>query len=208
LMSHRELNLLQAFERTPPGELLLRMSCTGVWRWKKSALQLHGLLRAPFFLNQREIAVRVGSSTSTRFTPEAGVPQGSAFSNLLFLIYISDIYYPPRGEGQVSQFADDLCYWASSKNPLYAGKKLQRSINEIKELANMWRVKINPSKTQCVLFSKHPCKNKNETINLKLYGEHPQSYIRPLFEYAMPAWCNVGVPPVKLLISVNNVQSL
>uniref|UniRef100_A0A3Q3N885 Reverse transcriptase domain-containing protein n=1 Tax=Labrus bergylta TaxID=56723 RepID=A0A3Q3N885_9LABR len=201
MMSHRELNLLRAFDKMWHEGLTYRLLDCNLQLPKQTAVLLNS------FLNQREIAVRVGSSTSTRFTPEAGVPQGSAFSNLLFLIYISDIYYPPRGEGQVSQFADDLCYWASSKNPLYAGKKLQRSINEIKELANMWRVKINPSKTQCVLFSKHPCKNKNETINLKLYGEHPQSYIRPLFEYAMPAWCNVGVPPVKLLISVNNVQS-
>lgn len=83
------------------------------------------------FLNQRETAVRVGEATSFRFSPEAGEPQGSAVCPLLFLIYICDIYFPHPRDGQVAQIAVDLCYWASSKNIVHAGKKLQKSITEM-----------------------------------------------------------------------------
>ncbi|KAL7403374.1 hypothetical protein ABVT39_028188 [Epinephelus coioides] len=210
------------------------------------------------FLNDRKIAVKVGTSVSSRFSPEAGVPQGSALSPLLFLLYICDIYYPPRGKGQVSQFADDLCYWASVKNIKYAAKKLQVCITEMEGWANMWRVKLNPTKTQCVIFTRHPCKNHQINLTLKLYGRtlqvtptakctfrqnmqwtahiadmenearrrlnhlkllcrkeggaNPetasrvyQSYIRPLFEYAAPAWCNVGAAQLKKLQTIQNI---
>ncbi|OON99143.1 MAG: hypothetical protein ATN35_01985 [Epulopiscium sp. Nele67-Bin004] len=124
------------------------------------------------FLTNREIAVRVGASISTRFTPEGGMPQGSALSPLLFLMYLSDIYCPPRGEGQVSQFADDLCYWASAKNAKYTAKKLKRCTTEMEGWANMQRVKLNPLKTQCVLFSRDPC--KKDQMYLTLYGKTAQ----------------------------------
>ncbi|KAM8740389.1 uncharacterized protein AB9X84_020255 [Acanthopagrus schlegelii] len=64
------------------------------------------------FLNNRHIKVKVSSAISTPFTPQAGVPQGAVLSPLLFLIYTSDIYYPPATIAKVSQFADDLCYWS------------------------------------------------------------------------------------------------
>jgi hypothetical protein len=65
----------------------------------------------------------------------------------------STVYYPR--ERQVAQFADYLCYWASSKNFAYAVKKLQRSLTEIEN-----RVKLNPLTTQCVLFSRNTKRTK------------------------------------------------
>ncbi len=46
------------------------------------------------FLNHRQIKVRVASTLSTLFTPQAGLPQGAALSPLLFRLYISDIFTP------------------------------------------------------------------------------------------------------------------
>lgn len=56
-----------------------------------------------FIFKQREIAVSVGMATSDRFSPEAGVPQGSTLSPLFCVMYISDIYiYPNPREDHVS----------------------------------------------------------------------------------------------------------
>lgn len=38
------------------------------------------------FLNNRQIKVKVASTISTPFTPQAGVPQGAVLSPLLFLL--------------------------------------------------------------------------------------------------------------------------
>lgn len=81
------------------------------------------------FLNNRQIKVKVAFNISRSFTPQAGVPQGAVLSRLLFLLYISDIYYPPTTIAKVSQFTDDVCYWSRSKTPQLAAKKLLHSFH-------------------------------------------------------------------------------
>lgn len=210
------------------------------------------------FLHNREIKIKVSTTISTPFSPEAGVPQGAVLSPLLFITYISDIYHPPPTIGHISQFADDLCYWSSSKSPQLAAKKISTCIQEIEHWSNKWRIKLNSQKTQCIMFTKKP--THRQPINISLYGNpititktakflgvtfqqnmtwtthisnittearkrlnhlkaltgkkngaSPEtiikvytSYIRSIFEYAMPSWITVSDYQLQQLQIIQN----
>ena len=105
------------------------------------------------YLNERTQITQVGSHISKREKTSCGVPQGSVFGPLLFLIYINDIYKPSNTLG-FYLFADDT-------NLLYAAgnlKSLESVVNV--ELLNVcdWlsanKLSLNIKKTNFVTF--HP----------------------------------------------------
>lgn len=117
------------------------------------------------FLSNRRVSVRVNEELSNPFTPEAGVPQGSVISPVLFLIYVAK---PPALNVQVSQFADDFAVYYRSKSPKLIEKNLQAALNSLSEWCQLNRIRLNASKTKAILFH-HPTRSqhaKGLTINL------------------------------------------
>lgn len=115
-----------------------------------------------------KIALKV-APISTRFGPEAGVPLVFAISPLLFPPYISNIYYPCCRREEKVRSSPSLQMTSASGPP-------QKTPNMLPNIADMycgnsrklWRIKLNPTNTQCVTFTQNPRKNK--LIHLKLYG--------------------------------------
>ena len=61
------------------------------------------------FITDWEISVKINNETSDKISLNAGTPQGSVLSPLLFLIYVNDIPIDHFSNTvDVSQFADDL----------------------------------------------------------------------------------------------------
>ena len=89
------------------------------------------------FLSQRNIYVKIKITRSKKFSPTAGVPQGSLVAPILFLIYVSNI---PQTPADISQFADNFAIFYRSKSGQLI-KKLQASLNTLINWCENWKSK-------------------------------------------------------------------
>ena len=127
------------------------------------------------FLVSRLIQVNVNNFLSNQINPKAGVPQCSVLSPLLFLIYVNDLPTPHHKQNSLSQFADDTAQWAFSLNVRIAAKLLQQDLLKLVMWCAKWRIKLNPTKSKVIIFSRSILARKTE-LNLKLYGETLRIY--------------------------------
>ena len=127
------------------------------------------------FLVGRLIQVNVNNSLSNQISPKAGLPQGSVLSPLLFLIYVNDLPTSHHKQTSLSQFANDTAQWAFSLNIHIAAKLLQQDLLKLAMWCAKWRIKLNPTKTKVIIFSRSILARKTE-LKLKLFGETLKIY--------------------------------
>ncbi|KAL4143370.1 hypothetical protein QTP88_005708 [Uroleucon formosanum] len=123
------------------------------------------------FLSDRLFQVRVVDQQSPTRQIQAGVPQGSCLSPLLYIQYVNDL--PLLDKIQTSIFADDTMFHTAHKNRNYAICQLQRQLDQTVIWIDRWRLKLNIDKTEAIIFgsrqNKHlrQIKIKNQTIKWK-----------------------------------------
>ena len=103
------------------------------------------------FLHDRTISTKVNGTTSSKKSLEEGLPQGSALSCTLFLIYINDL--PETIEINTALFADDLVMWTSGKHFLYMQRQLNKALATLSTFCELWKLQINTSKTVYSIFT-------------------------------------------------------
>lgn len=103
------------------------------------------------YLNNRKFVVKYKDSVSRECLIKAGVPQGSVFGPLLYLLYTSDL--PTNGNIITSTFADDTAFLSSNTDPKKASMVLQNHIKEVEEWMQIWRIKVNETKSTNVTFT-------------------------------------------------------
>ena len=106
------------------------------------------------YLDDRKAFVSFHDATSEPFNIPAGVPQGSILAPFLFNVFINDIKKPQNCD--LAIFADDTALTAESTlgNLPCITKKLTKSLRTVKEFYASWKIKINSSKTEFIMFSK------------------------------------------------------
>lgn len=110
------------------------------------------------FIDGRTAQVRFRGTLSTPFILNAGVPQGSAISPLLYIIFVRDVPAPvPRGPTDTScglaQFADDTAFWISSRRHDTLIRRMSQTLSNFLSYCNRWRILLNTSKTQLCFFN-------------------------------------------------------
>lgn len=116
------------------------------------------------YLDNRQFFVQVDDYTSSIRIPPAGVPQGSILGPYLFLLFLNDI--PIQTRTKLACFADDTACFTSSRDPDLVIDRLQLSINLLLKYFTSWKLKLNESKTEAVLFTrKRKIPNKRLQIN-------------------------------------------
>ena len=163
------------------------------------------------FLVGRVIQVNVNGFLSDKISHVTGVPQGSVLSPLLFLIYVNDLPKPYHRQNSKSQFADDTALWAASKNVQFAAKLLRKDLRKLAKWCAKWRIKLNPEKTEVIIFSRSSLARNSEPI-LILCGErlkiYPQvKFLEITFDSNQKHWeeilgrCNSRYHPIRLLVN-------
>lgn len=114
------------------------------------------------FITGRKFYIKRSDKTSEPKDVEAGVPQGSCLSPLLYVAYINDL--PNTKDAETSLFADDTLFFATKRSNREVVATVQRQLNAATEWFNTWRLKLNVQKTQAILFSR---KRHNAHLKVK-----------------------------------------
>ena len=110
------------------------------------------------FLSTRQTKVEVKNKRSNNFYPHQRLPQGSAISPLLFLIFINDIDSELHPTTIASLFADDTSAWTQGNNAdkELTAERMQEEVDKIAKWAETWKMSINADKTRALVLSTNP----------------------------------------------------
>ncbi|XP_065675499.1 uncharacterized protein LOC136091720 [Hydra vulgaris] len=112
------------------------------------------------FLKNRRKRVVVNGNYSNWVPVKSGVPQGSVFSALLFIIYVNDI--PEVIKSKAALFADGTKIFRSIENTQFE-QKLQNDIDALVTWSQKWEMKFNIDKCSLMHLGNN---NKSHTCNI------------------------------------------
>lgn len=136
--------------------------------WHKGLIAKLFLLNIPLYsvklilcyLNKRSFKVKINKSYSTTQYIVAGVPQGSILGPTLFLYFINDL--PILDKTLTALFADDTGILGVSRNKRLAIEKIQNTLDNFLEFFEQWKIKVNASETELIIFSRRNKLKKSE----------------------------------------------
>ena len=106
------------------------------------------------FLSDRKQKVVIDGAASECIPIMSGMPQGSLFCPLLFILYTSEMF--ELVENRLFAYSDDSTLLAAVRkltDRSAVAAYLNRDLARIQELCNYWCMKLNPNKTTALVVS-------------------------------------------------------
>ena len=123
----------------------------------------------------RLIQVNGNNFLSNQINPQSRGATGFCPESITFSDLHNDFPTPQIKQNSLSQFADDTAQWTFSLNIHIEAKLLQQDLLKLVMWCAKWRIKLNPEKTNVIIFFRSILARKTE-LNLKLYGKTLKIY--------------------------------
>ena len=137
------------------------------------------------FLDERTLRVNVDGTWSDVVSLEAGTPQGSCLSPLLYLIFVNDVTEVLNPEKTTaSQYADDLGIWTTQSDVKSATEVIQEAVTALEQWCRKWYVSMHPSKSKLILFTKcfrHKAEVEQNGLSVMLFNEKVEAVDEAVF---------------------------
>ena len=131
------IDLQQAYDRVWRKGLLMKLLDLGIhgrlYKWIK------------FFLTDRLIQTKQNNALSSKEVLEEGLPQGSAISCTLFLVFINDLVNVLKTEKAL--YADDLVMWQSHEDINIGARIINNDLKALNDYCQKWKLKVNCDKS-------------------------------------------------------------
>jgi retron-type reverse transcriptase len=105
------------------------------------------------YLYNRTFEAAFLTATSTRRHMRAGVAQGGLVSPVLLSMYVNDMPVPSR-HVELALYADDTAIIATSRKSALLMRYLATYLSDLERWLREWRIAINVSKSNTMLFAK------------------------------------------------------
>src|SRR5436190_1496772 len=118
------------------------------------------------FLENRHTQLRFNGIDSDKIARNAGVPQGSPMSPILYLFYNADLPEIPGRRGQSLCFIDDIAYGVQCSTDDENAEVLKEMLEEAEEWSRRYRARFETSKYVLIHFTRNTHRKTTATIDI------------------------------------------
>lgn len=121
------------------------------------------------FIRNRQFEVYVNNGISRKISIPAGLAQGTCISPILYALFIADM--PNIEKIESALYADDTAILTAAKRSNTIVKRLNSALLILKAYFHKWKIKMNETKTQAIIFPFNRKRIRKPSIPL-LNGQH------------------------------------
>jgi len=134
------------------------------------------------FCSERTATIQInGQSSEVRSLPQAGLPQGSPLSPILFLFFNADLVQRQiNSHGGAIAFVDDFTAWVTGPTAQSNREGIKAIINDALDWERRSGAIFEADKTAIIHFTRKPYKSAAEPFTIKGRTILPKDYIKIL----------------------------